>query len=896
MRLINVDNLKLETFFGDQTPPYAILSHRWGNDNEEVSFEELRRGDTQKSGMQKVIGCCQQAKMDKIKYAWIDTCCINKDSSKELDEAINSMFQWYRRASVCYTYLADVPPEEDIWDPASRFFSSPWFRRGWTLQELLAPGELRFYDHDWTLIGTKADLSSEIEAITGIPRKFLLGWVDLHQASVAQRMSWASRRETKRQEDIAYCLLGIFNVTMPMIYGEGRRAFERLQLKIMEQTTDDSILAWGIPSAGSEPPTGTWEGCISAGIFASSPANFANCGDIVPQPQDSTLANTFVISGGYVRTSLRVVPGSPTGEFGVLNCGPDHMRHKVIAIPLHPTAVSVTNEYMRPQGHHPFMVNKPETNAPNKEIRIQVDPQLQASQVAGSRFWLHVDGHQKLRLSLRETWPPLLWEKGRALIADVDSNRHSRQRYLARFSASIENTCDIIAVLDFDICGQQSSVDCYTVTAPNTYNLEKIGKSLDFMQQKDLETKTADNGNLAVITTVRKDEIAHETIFTLILTHTTELAAPNANPHQPISTAMTKRHFLESLYEADLARFAQERSLKVLDAAKEDLESMSTVLSDLEEKERRLAKEKKSVETHISQVKDDIRRLEALSQGTTDQQQKHNRQLDTWERFLNRVDIAEGPGNWLEGIIQKQLDRNKVMQQKSGDSGPGFSRLTFPVDSKQDMGSFVPLLWATANGMNKIAELLLEKGSRIDIKDNDDNTALLLSASYGHKTMVELLLEHGAWLEARNKAGDTPLARTAYKGHESTAALLLEKKADIEALNNAESTPLAIAARRGHVDVVKVLLDNGADYEALNQYGDSPLSRAAMHGHQDVVRLLLDTGARVNRTNKKGFTPLQLATKNGHEAVVKLLTGDDADVDVNHYADAPPAMAAQEEE
>ncbi|SPJ80714.1 uncharacterized protein FTOL_08830 [Fusarium torulosum] len=148
MRLINVDSLKLETLFGGHLPPYAVLSHRWGDDGEEVSFDDMRRGLTEKTGMQKLIRCCQIAKQEKIQYVWIDTCCINKESMKELDEAIDTMFKWYRNASVYLTYMGDVPHNDDVWDPASRFFSTAWFRRGWTLQELLTTGKLRFYDQD----------------------------------------------------------------------------------------------------------------------------------------------------------------------------------------------------------------------------------------------------------------------------------------------------------------------------------------------------------------------------------------------------------------------------------------------------------------------------------------------------------------------------------------------------------------------------------------------------------------------------------------------------------------------------------------------------------------------------------------------------------------------------
>ncbi|SPJ80070.1 related to beta transducin-like protein [Fusarium torulosum] len=887
MRLINANNLKLETFLTDQIPPYAILSHRWGSDNEEVSFEDMKVGNTQKIGMQKVIGCCQQAKADDIKYVWIDTCCINKDSSKELDEAINSMFQWYRRASVCYTYLTDVTHDDDTWDPTSKFYSSSWFRRGWTLQELLAPGVLRFYSQNWDLLGTKADLSGEIEKITGIPRKFLLGWVDFHQASVAQRMSWASKRETKREEDMAYCLLGIFNVTMPMIYGEGRRAFKRLQLRIMEQTTDESILAWGMPSPGSECLTKSWEDNLSSGVFGSSPADFVNCGDIVPRAQDLMPANTFLISGGYVRTTLKLKSSDELGTYALLNCGPEHSKGELIAIPLVPTsAVLSANEYIRPQEHHPIRVKKSQTKASIQEIGIRVEPQVQLPQVVGRRFWLHIDGHQKLKLSLRQIWPPLRWEKGRALIANVDTNQCSRQRYLVQFSTN-RIIYDVIVVLDFDINGRQSSVDCYTITAPAaTFYLEEIGESLDFIRKEDLETKIAGDGKFAVKFAVVKEEFAQETIFYLILTETTEGATINANVHRQISTAKTKGEFLGLIREEKWASSYAERTLKDLTAAKKDLESFGKVLSELEEKERRLVEEKESVRTHMRQVTDDTRRLDQLCTLITAEQQHHKVQRKTLEATLDDTEIVQGPGNWFEGFIQKQLNKAREVQEKSDHSGTGFQQPKYPVDNQQNMGSFVPLLWAAANGQDIIAGILLEKGSSVNIKDEDDNTALLLSASCGHRDTASLLLAYRASLEAKNKDGDTPLARTAYKGHVSTAALLLEKGADIEALNNVQSTPLAIAARQGHVDVVTLLLQNGANNEAVNHYGDTALSRAATHGHQDVVRALLEKGAKVEVRNKKGFTPLQLAKKNGHEAVVKLLQFGDAVDDEEHYADA----------
>lgn len=211
MRLINTQTLKLQDFSGRKRPPYAILSHTWGDD--EVTFQNLRNLEdvSQKRGYSKIIGCCKQARRDGYEYVWIDSCCIDKYSSAELSEAINSMFQWYADSEVCYAYLVDVEPIcERQTDVASALQSSRWFKRGWTLQELLAPSKLILFASDWSKVGTRDNLASEINTITMIDRVYLAGMRSrdpgslLNRASVAERMSWASGRETTRVEDTAY--------------------------------------------------------------------------------------------------------------------------------------------------------------------------------------------------------------------------------------------------------------------------------------------------------------------------------------------------------------------------------------------------------------------------------------------------------------------------------------------------------------------------------------------------------------------------------------------------------------------------------------------------------------------------------------------------------------------
>lgn len=246
MWLIDTETFRLESFQGG-SPRYAVLSHTWGPD--EVTFADFhdqhKTTRDKKAGYHKIKLTCEQARKDGIKYAWIDTCRINKESSAELSEAINSMFKWYRLATVCYAYLEDFPQNEESVD-LSLLPGCKWFSRGWTLQELLAPRDLMFFvphEESWRDIGRKEALSQVLEQITKIPGEILLKQTALETVSVAARMSWAARRQTTREEDLAYCLMGIFNVNMPLLYGEGSKAFIRLQEEIMRETRDDSLFA-----------------------------------------------------------------------------------------------------------------------------------------------------------------------------------------------------------------------------------------------------------------------------------------------------------------------------------------------------------------------------------------------------------------------------------------------------------------------------------------------------------------------------------------------------------------------------------------------------------------------------------------------------------------------------
>ncbi|KAM5543060.1 hypothetical protein V8D89_003444 [Ganoderma adspersum] len=237
---------------------YAILSHCWGNDEQTFQDIESHMARCVKTGenprdfvTKKIRKFCILAELQGYDWGWADTCCIDKTSSSELSEAINSMFRYYSLAGVCYAFLQDVPTPTALCDlkkDGSKFRESRWHKRGWTLQELIAPDNVVFLSSDWKPLGTKndPDLSDLLEKITRVPVGVLTSMkTELPKTCIASRLSWAAPRETTRSEDEAYCLLGLLNVDMYTSYGEGRRAFYRLQEELIKRSTDTSIFVWG---------------------------------------------------------------------------------------------------------------------------------------------------------------------------------------------------------------------------------------------------------------------------------------------------------------------------------------------------------------------------------------------------------------------------------------------------------------------------------------------------------------------------------------------------------------------------------------------------------------------------------------------------------------------------
>ncbi|KAI4653218.1 uncharacterized protein J4E79_008732 [Alternaria viburni] len=382
MRLLNARTYEFHDVSGAIKPNYAILSHTWEEDGE-VVFEDIR--DTSrakwsaKKGYFKIKKTCEQALQDGCDFVWIDTCNINKDSSTELSEAINSMFRWYRDAVICYAYISDIRSGD-----RRSLSECRWLTRGWTLQEMIAPDRVHFYDMNWDYLGSRISLAAQLSESSGIHTSVLLrrhrgqmgfqiptekGHLVMNLTaeldnssfsrttvnesecqcctsteeddvqsmldgfSVAQKMKWASARTTTREEDLAYCLMGLFDVNMPLLYGEGKKAFYRLQKAILGISSDHSILAFR-----SDPS----EDLVAeqSPLLASHPIFFRD--EILNMHMPARGTHT-TLSGTTLSVEMLICPlegnGTLRDEYlGILDCsidGDPSMRPAILLSPVH---------------------------------------------------------------------------------------------------------------------------------------------------------------------------------------------------------------------------------------------------------------------------------------------------------------------------------------------------------------------------------------------------------------------------------------------------------------------------------------------------------------------------------------------------------------------------------
>ncbi|KAI0699869.1 heterokaryon incompatibility protein-domain-containing protein [Cerioporus squamosus] len=401
MRLLNTTTGRFEIVIDPRSIRYAILSHVWarpedgaGYKPEQTYQEVLRRiaqagpdGDALSKLSEKIRKACEIARMHGFGYIWIDTCCIDQTSSAEVSESINSMFEWYSCSNVCYAFLDTVEPGEHVRQKVSHFRRSRWFKRGWTLQELIAPQNVLFLSKAWTIIGTKYSLAHIIEEETEIDAEVLRYNRMPSEVPVAQRMSWASKRSTTKAEDAAYCLVGMFGVNLTPIYGEGiQSAFIRLQKAILDSTPDQSIFVWGKHIPASSLPELSVHSAYSPApldsyLLASSPTNFIErlpqTAPISPERLAERLGGQAVRYPRYSLTSSGLCTRLPLIQYqhfeteywlAVLSC--EDREGNLIALVLHPVSGSLRT---------------PATHSRSPQSVLCVGVSASASEARGSR-------------------------------------------------------------------------------------------------------------------------------------------------------------------------------------------------------------------------------------------------------------------------------------------------------------------------------------------------------------------------------------------------------------------------------------------------------------------------------------------------------------------------------
>lgn len=374
------------------------------------------------------------------------------------------------------------------------------------MQELLAPKHLQFFDSKWNCLGTKRNLCDLVTEIISVPSQFLWGITDLHNASVAQRMSWAAQGHTKRRDNIAHCLLGIFGVTMPMIYGEGGdQAFLRLQEQILKTSRDDSILAWDL---SAKRQSNVISGLpISGPILAAAPSHFANSGHFVPRERAATSLNSLDIVGGSLRVHLALTTrGGQT--LGLLGCGPEDDLEQVVGILLAQISPESSSEYVRPGGHNSILL--PMTSATHNRldlVYIKNGGRIKTPADVNRCYWLYVDyALSKLGIELVDVIPRVNWDRDRAsLISRLKSNEDCKYPTLARFRHDKGNllSADFVLAFESEVHRKLGEVHLYRVEAQcsvmkcqRSTGLEVVAEMFEYMKNRVSGNREAGNGSL----------------------------------------------------------------------------------------------------------------------------------------------------------------------------------------------------------------------------------------------------------------------------------------------------------------------------------------------------------------------------------------------------------------
>ncbi|RFU27235.1 hypothetical protein B7463_g9114, partial [Scytalidium lignicola] len=765
MRLLNTNTVQITEFREDEVPPYAILSHTWSV--VEATFYDMKGARGAEKGIyEKIYNSCSIAAADGFEYIWIDTCCIDKTSSAELSEAINSMYRWYQEAEVCYAYLADVPSSHIINSVAghisSRFSRSKWFTRGWTLQELIAPRTVIFLDRDWYKIGTKSDLRQIISNITSIPNSILLDG-DLEQCSIAQKMSWAANRNTSRVEDRAYCLMGIFGINMPLIYGEGKRAFIRLQEEIMKISDDQSLFAWKSKEENH------------GGLLATSPAAFKESGNIVVSNSFNISENPMTISNRGIHLELRFIGVGHRGlGLAILNCA-EIGKDSLLAIYLRDVFLTM-KQFERDWTDKFELLDQRTITLSHYTVRTiyvrqrrltrskddgghMLKPRIEEQNTALEEIHLHSNskefGGMKILIDISEQTPLF------RTLSDIETNLKDEdvQTLLLHGAGEGHETVVKLLLARGDVVADLKDKDGRTpLSHAAGGGHEAVVKLL--LARDDVDADSKDKKGRTPLSHAAGG--GHEAVAWLLLTqNNVEANSRDVDGEMPLSHA---------------ARGGHKVLMKIL-LARSDTKSYS--IDDMG----------RGVLSYAAERGQDALIKLLLTQSDI---QLDFRDKADLKDIRGRTPLSYATQNGHEEIVKLLLESGAKLEAADSDGR-------------------TPLSYAAGDKHEGIIKLFLKYGVKIDAADYGGRTPLSFATWEGHESIVKLLLENGADLEATDINGRRPLSYAAGNGHKATVKLLLENGADQWAIDKDGKKPLSYAAENGHNAIVELLLDKQHD-------------------------------------------------------------------------------------
>jgi ankyrin repeat protein len=907
MRFLQIrDSGELSLVEPDSLPHYAILSHTWGPSNEEVTHQDLLHGTGgEKAGYRKLSLCGRQAAQDGFQYFWVDTCCIDKTSSAELSEAINSMYSWYQAADVCYAYLADVESKDG-------FSTSKWFTRGWTLQELLAPQEVIFFDGEWNPLGTRAELREQVSERTQIPISMLSQEKHLETFSVAQRMSWAAERKTSRVEDIAYCMLGIFDINMPLIYGEGENAFIRLQEEILRISDDHSLFAWrSFDNRG---------GCL-----ATSPVSFRSSSNIIQCSALVTPRDPVILSSKGVHLDVRFM-GIGHGRLGcaILNCCEQGRENERLAIYLRDKSLTlrhlerIKSEEFAQADFEAFVLSR----CPIRRLCIQRSriksrwkPEIyeqsrnalsMAPALGGfSREQMDIGSPKSLLEAVQTGVEDGVW-----LILtrqDIDVNETDNNGQTALLHAACSNKEEIVQMLisRTDLHINLRDADGRTPMWWAAANGHKAVVKL-LLETGKVNVNSIDNDGLTPLSKAVK--AGDEAVVQLLLgVGLIDVDLKNNKGQTPLLWAAGVR---ESYHIAMEQRVAVVKLL--LGMGKANVNSWDkdgrTPLAWAAEAAA-VAAVRENYSGEMEQRVAVIKLLLETGKANANLGDKAGRTPLSW--------VAAGGGDKGEAI-RKLLVQEMVRDDNNSTVEDGYTPLAGPVLSgdiavlkllletgKVDVNSknnesTPPLIKAVVAEKEYVVKLLLGiTGVDVNIMDKEGLTPLSWAVKTRNETIFRLLFEAPeVEVDLKDKQGRTPLswAVTTSNGmigsHKRIFRLLFEAPTvDIDSKDNNGRTPLSwavelAAAMNRHneplhdksMPIVKWLLESDkVDVDSKDKDGRTPLSWAAgpaatlkevsKYHRELVIKLLLGTSkVNVNSRDKNGRTPISWATAGDDDA------------------------------